>query len=587
MTAYACEQTSFLPRGNCRLASSNILISLSTQPNATHDDSHALLSSQAILSSPFLLSTSYHLFLSYKKKQSMSRSSFFPPNRNRDSSPLLGSRHLSNISLSNIAPQDPRSQTASISPPPSFYRDNNKFSDDINDRHFSPSPSTESRSPDSRRSIRFAPPPPPVTSLYLPPRPQNDGAGSRSPLRRSLHPAESQALSQSTLHIRHSSKTRSAPIADPLLALQRRERAIQKDLQAVLDAQSTGLLQGFGGSNDAASEAGSSTPTMSQSRISNHSGSNRERNKGVVPVRQPKKKPLGLRGARRAIGRDIEELIAVKGSESEILAGEITQREEMLQKVHHWESSISNAKTKLTGGGESEDREISELKGEEQAVEKEIQELEDRLLQMRARRKWLAERVREEENKREARLSSYKGALREVELDVEGFLRHPPLEISLVMGDERGFTTLPESRRTLGMAHEWWSKELSALSSRKAAVEEEHTALEEGRAIWEGCIQQVMEFEDNLRSQMISGEPQSATILQKQIDKMGTVISKLDISFKIAEERGWNLLICAIGAELEAFREGHAILKGALNSIAPEDRSLTTARNRVRKRCGR
>jgi hypothetical protein len=320
---------------------------------------------------------------------------------------------------------------------------------------------------------------------------------------------------------------------------------------------------------------------MSQSRLSNNSGSRgegRERNKGVVPVRQPKKKVLGLRGARRALGRDIRELIAIKVEESAILEGEIARREDVLKKVTHWEKSIENARTKLAGGGEGEDREISELKNEEQAVTKEIQELEDRLQQMRARRKWLGERVREEENKREARLSSYRGALREVEREVEGFLKRPPLETSLVMGEERGFTALPEKRRTLGMAREWWGKELDALSSRRLAVDDEQSALKEGASMWESSIKLVIDFEDGLRSQMASGEPQSADGLRIQIDKMHTVIEKLGKSFNTAESKGWNLLICAVGAELEAFKEGHEILTGALERIAPRESHLSPTR---------
>jgi hypothetical protein len=53
-------------------------------------------------------------------------------------------------------------------------------------------------------------------------------------------------------------------------------------------------------------------------------------------------------------------------------------------------------------------------------------------------------------------------------------------------------------------------------------------------------------------------------MLKKQVSKMGSVIEKLEETTKIAEEKGWNLLICAVGAELEAFKQGEGILKGAL-----------------------
>lgn len=266
------------------------------------------------------------------------------------------------------------------------------------------------------------------------------------------------------------------------------------------------------------------------------------------------------------------ELIAIKSEELGVLEEEIARREGVLQRVAAWERSIESTRRKLAGSAEGgEDREIQELKNEEQAVTKEIQELEDRLAQMRARKKWLGERVREEDNKREARLSSYRGALRDVEMEVERFLRHPPVEASVVMGDERGFMDLPEKRRTLRMASEWWGKELAALEVRKREVEVEQTALEEGKGMWDAGIELITQFEDGLRAQMASGEPQSQNGLKAQIDKMHSVIEKLDKSFNKAEDNGWNLLICAVGAELEAFKEGEEILKSALEVISRQE----------------
>ena len=85
--------------------------------------------------------------------------------------------------------------------------------------------------------------------------------------------------------------------------------------------------------------------------------------------------------------------------------------------------------------------------------------------------------------------------------------------------------------------------------------------------MWEDSIQVVTEFEDDLRLRMASNEVQDADMLRKQISKMRTVIEKLEETLRVAEDRGWNLLICAVGAELEAFREGYSILKAALETF--------------------
>jgi hypothetical protein len=70
---------------------------------------------------------------------------------------------------------------------------------------------------------------------------------------------------------------------------------------------------------------------------------------------------------------------------------------------------------------------------------------------------------------------------------------------------------------------------------------------------------------------MSSADPQSPDGLRIQISKMREVIERLSGSFNVAEEKGWNLLICAVGAELEAFKEGEGILKGALEMVASQE----------------
>jgi DNA repair exonuclease SbcCD ATPase subunit len=277
------------------------------------------------------------------------------------------------------------------------------------------------------------------------------------------------------------------------------------------------------------------------------------------------------------------ELVLVKEEEFGILDNEIERREKVLVTVTEWETRIEGARARLADnsgseGGE-EDREISELRDEERAVETEIREMEDRLLQMKARQRWLKERINEGVNRREARLSGYRGALREVEGEVRQFLKAPPIPVSIVMGEEEGFVALPPSRRTLEMAKEWWSKEIGALHGRKKEVGREKEALEEGAKMWRESIDIVVEFEDELRRQMKSTEVQDVDGLRKQIGKMETAISKLEETVKIAEERGWNLLICVVGAELEAFKEGVAILRGALVGLggASVEASFRTA----------
>ena len=369
-------------------------------------------------------------------------------------------------------------------------------------------------------------------------------------------------------------------VINPLLGLERRERAIQNELQELLDAQSAGLVQGFGGAQDGGegSEAGSSTPTYNSTSRSRSAGRTNTGKGSVVPVRQPKKKPISLRGARRGLLRDITSLVEIKGEEFSILSSSIAQRESVLRKVATWEARISSFQKQLSSSASSasspedeEGRELAELRNEEKAVENEIREMEDRLAQMKARRKWIQERVMEGENRREARLSSYRGALREVEGEVREFLKRPPNFVVVNVGAggdvDGGFMDLPVGRRTLGMAKELWTREIAQIETRKSDIEREREALEEGAKMWEESAKQVVEFEDGLRKQM-AGDMQDTEMLKVQVRKMGNVIRTLEANVRVAEEKGWNLLICALGAELEAFREGEGILRGALGMVA-------------------
>ena len=459
----------------------------------------------------------------------------------------------------------------SPSPPPSFYRNNtfnNVFTSSAENAATytdqSPSPSRikgkwKERDVEGLR-VQFQGPPPPIAQSVLLPAQHGD----------ERHPSSSRPPgrdSGSKLHVRQPWLG-----MDPLLVIERKERAIHQELQVLLDAQSTGLVRGFGRTvgSDAGSDAGSATPTSTSV-----AGRSREREEGggYVPVRQPKRKPLSLRGARKGLLKDMETLAAVKEEESLALAEEIKRRETVLERVRVWEERMEAVKGELEsysangrdvrGGGESS-TEILALQKEEREVDNEIHALEDRLMQMRARKNWLRERIREGINRREARLSSYRGALREVESEVKEFLRRPPVERSVVMGKEEGFTALPPARRTLGMASDWWNKELATLSARKSAAEAENAALKSGAEIWTSTMEVVRAFEDNLRRQMAPDKPQENPGLGEQVAKMRDVIEKLEKNLGIAESKHWNLLVCAIGAELEAFKEGEGILRGAL-----------------------
>ncbi|QSZ35146.1 hypothetical protein DSL72_008011 [Monilinia vaccinii-corymbosi] len=503
-------------------------------------------------------------------------------------------RDLSSHSASRVTP----------SPPPEFYRDI-RSPTSPGARTVSPRPVSEAGSLSKMkgdgkargRRIQFAAPPPPIVGSVM-------GLGiGRGRMGMSMDGSGSPGLKGSLMRegrgLVGALKSSGSGVGgsgqiDNLLALERRERALQAELQMLLDAQGEGLLQGFGGgggNGEERGESGSSTPTTRslQRDRDRQGGRNRDSpHMRTVPIRQPKKKMIGLRGARKGLLRDMGELVDVKVGEGDLLEEEIKRREMCLTKTKDWKMRIEEVKREIgefisadapdTGitldgdkhesspGRSEEDREIAELRNEERAVENEIRETEDRLLQMKARRNWLGERIKESINRRESRLSSYRGALREVESEVQEFLTRPPVMVSISVGNE-GFMTLPPKRRTLEMAEEWWSKEITSLRARKLEVEKEKRALEEGAKYWEDSMVTVMEFEDDLREKMKSGEVGDVEGLKRQIGKMNDVIKKLGDTAHVAEKKRWNLLVIAVGAELQAFKQGEEILRDALKAL--------------------
>ncbi|KAI9650456.1 hypothetical protein NHQ30_000471 [Ciborinia camelliae] len=538
---------------------------------------------------------------------SRSRNSFFSNSSgtNDQKHPLLprGYDPHNDVNLRDLS--SPSASRATPSPPPEFYRDI-RSPTSTGARTVSPRPVSESGSPSKikgngkarGRRIQFAAPPPPIVGSVA-------GMGRGGKMGMSLDGSRSPGLKGSLvregkgvvgiLKGTGNSVGGSGQI-DTLLGLERREKALQAELQMLLDAQGEGLLHGFvggGGGGEERDGSGSSTPTARSLQRDRNSEGGRSKdgaNMRTIPIRQPKKKVVGLRGARKGLLRNMGELVDIKGEEGDLLAEEIKRREICITKTEDWKIRIEEVKTEIgefisadtqktgsisldgdghesTQGKSEEDREIAELRTEERAVENEIRETEDRLLQMKARRNWLGDRIRERVNQRESRLSSYRGALREVEAEVQEFLTRPPVMVSIGMGNEEGFMALAPKRRTLEMAEEWWRKEITSLGARKVEVEKEKEALEEGARYWEESVETVMEFEDELREKMKSGGVGDVDGLKREIARMQVVIGKLRATVQVAERKGWNLLVCAVGAELQAFQQGKEILRDALKAM--------------------
>ncbi len=363
--------------------------------------------------------------------------------------------------------------------------------------------------------------------------------------------------------------------SDALLSISRQESHLQSTIQTLLDAQSEGLLAGLGGApgQDGASSTGSRTPTTSTSNSIRKS-------KTPIPVRQPVKKKFGLRGARRGIGRSIEELAELKGQELRVLEDELFQRKEVVDTIRNLERKSTGLQERIRGI-ESEDasRQVVDLRQEEQALGHEIHDLEKKLYEMKARQRHLLREIDGLNNSVQSKLSSYKSALSMAEKDIKRFLARPPLEdATATPAAKEGIWALPKERRTLEMARDHYTEEQSTIRTHLSTVSDEQAALEEGGEVWEEVVQEVSFVEKLLREEMqrmqdpnqlleTSGERRDASQSMGEIlGAMRVARSRIEEKLDVAETKGWKLLIVCIGAELEALVEGMGVLEGSLEA---------------------
>ncbi|KAL9004499.1 MAG: hypothetical protein Q9180_009840, partial [Flavoplaca navasiana] len=250
------------------------------------------------------------------------------------------------------------------------------------------------------------------------------------------------------------------------------------------------------------------------------------------------------------------------------------------------EATIADLKSSPTS------KEIDALVSEEEALDKKIYELENQLYELKARRGVVKQRMRERKNKVEARSSSWKGSLEILGKEEEGILARGPVVSAgagnMQVGKVKGIGAaeggregngmgesvwdLSPKRRTLAMVGDFYEHESAGLSKRLEDVEMEARALEEGGQVWEDVVGEVEKVEGLLEGEMRGmaeydggdAEEQRINGMKRVLEAMARAKKRVGRHLKMAEEKGWNLLVVCVGAELEALVEGEEVLRSVL-----------------------
>jgi hypothetical protein len=301
-------------------------------------------------------------------------------------------------------------------------------------------------------------------------------------------------------------------------------------------------------------------------------------------------------------------LVELKVEESDRVVAAAAARKKALAQLRRLTGRRAGVATELAtqleeDGEGSIAQELRGLEDERAVVAQEISELEEKLVGLRNRKRWLDARVDDARNRRDAGLSGYRGALKELDAKVDSILRRPPvrpLDLEAVgaaaagrnddgVGEQNGeadqspggveFLSMRPERRTAQMATDWWESEITILDQRRDQIGKERGALEEGAEIWKEVVGLVTDFETGLRRELngdaeVDGKgkrqaPSPEEAMHAQLEKMKLVMSGLEERLRFVEDRGWNLLICAVGAELEAFKQAYQMLREALGITSP------------------
>jgi hypothetical protein len=350
-------------------------------------------------------------------------------------------------------------------------------------------------------------------------------------------------------------------VPDNVLTLQRRARYLERQLQELLDAQADGLMNGLNGKDampDDLVSNGSTTPTVSSVRSADRIiETDHDQHNGT-------KKKVGLGAARRGIFRRIQQLSSVKAEELDMLDERLRALQNNVEKTESWTQKRTRLETKIQNI-ESEDAgaKTEALQKEASQLDHDIRQKEEELWALKRRQRRVLDELSETENSKEAKLSSYKTSLSLMDKEVSTFLARPPNRDHTPLSSSP-FPTLPPNRRTLEMAFEYWQDEYTRLAEKCEEVDIERAALEEGSMLWNDIVKKVDDYEASLQRYMHRVSRNGATDPKRLLDQMDATITFMDEKLEYASSRSWNLLTCAIGAELEAFQQGRDLLHEAL-----------------------
>ncbi|KAI8629810.1 hypothetical protein F5Y19DRAFT_464478 [Xylariaceae sp. FL1651] len=399
----------------------------------------------------------------------------------------------------------------------------------------------------------------------LPPEPRGSRVANNGP---QLSFFESVFMTRPT----YPDRTSSTKVDQSFKLIERRERQMQQELQQLLDAQDYALEKHLADNVSDDSTQRSRTPESET-----HHGH-------IVPVRQPKKRHLSKKEARLGISRCMSQLTDLKNEEEAYIAAALAERKAALWRLRNLStkrnSIVAEMKAIESDREQPLKNEIRKMENQHRTVCEDIEKLERKLRQLKQAKTGLESKIAETKSAMDSELSGYTGALRECDKRIKDIMDYPEISVLEMEGliaqdaDLRAlvgqhisgfeFLSLRPERRTLPMAKDWWEGEVQVLEARKAAVDKDRAALDEGTQLWQEMLGRLEAHDQHLKltfaaiSRYTTAQDNSdlstvGNILKKQYIMCKKTVKELEDLQHYTEAQGWKLLVTALSAEINYF----------------------------------
>lgn len=343
---------------------------------------------------------------------------------------------------------------------------------------------------------------------------------------------------------------------NPFEQIQKRTSKLESEFQMLLDGQSACLLRYY-----EEEQNGSGDGSLQQRQ---------KQNQG--------EKKVSLSAARHGISRNINAMAVLKREEEKLLCEQLQSRENAITALNKHAKRTTELTADITSiNSGSGHKALSDLNKEVLSTEATIRDLELQLQEKKAHRERLLSLVGKEEKAAQARLATKKASLRDEQQSLERYIHSSPIQpLAIISSCPPPFYVLNPSERTLEIAEEQWSTEHSKLSHLLQRTRAEIAALDEGAILWQQSLQLILGFEKRLSEELRLENkdpveyysPTNSDRRNKILEELNSSTTKLAHFYRVAETRGWKLLVCCIGTEVEMF---HVATPKLVGSLAPQE----------------